>query len=280
MGSYFVVRPVRDAMGTVYGVDNLEELYTGTFIASFFLAPAYAFLASRIKLSTFLPWVYGFIAVTMLGFYALFQSFGQQQDRWVAAAFFIWVSTFNVLIISVFWSLMADTFSRTQAKRLFGFVAAGGTVGTIGGPALAALLVERRRHEHADADLGGRLRRHRLAGADARAGEATTARRRARRADDDAGSQAGRQSARGLHAAVPVALPADDRPVHPADDHDLHDHLLPARRPHHQGVREPRGADPRLRDDRSRREQHHRVPAALRHRPPDRALRGHRGPAS
>jgi AAA family ATP:ADP antiporter len=141
MGSYFVVRPVRDAMGTVYGVDDLEQLYTGTFIASFFLAPAYAFLASRIRLSTFLPWVYGFIAVTMLGFYALFEAWGGQQDRWVAAGFFVWVSTFNVLIISVFWSLMADTFSRTQAKRLFGFVAAGGTVGTIGGPALAALLV-------------------------------------------------------------------------------------------------------------------------------------------
>ena len=83
MGSYFVVRPVRDAMGTVYGVRSLEELYTGTFIASFFLAPAYAFLASRIKLATFLPWVYGFIAVTMLGFYALFEARGGQQDRWV-----------------------------------------------------------------------------------------------------------------------------------------------------------------------------------------------------
>lgn len=141
MGSYFIVRPVRDAMGTVYGVANLQELYTGTFLASFVLAPAYAFLASRIRLATFLPWVYGFIAVTMVLFFGLFETVEQQQDRWVAALFFVWVSTFNVLIISVFWSLMADTFSRTQAKRLFGFIAAGGTVGTIGGPALAALLV-------------------------------------------------------------------------------------------------------------------------------------------
>lgn len=141
MGSYFIVRPVRDAMGTVYGVANLQELYTGTFAASFVVAPAYAFLASRIRLATFLPWVYGFIAATMVAFYALFEATGTQQDRWVAALFFVWVSTFNVLIISVFWSLMADTFSRTQAKRLFGFIAAGGTVGTIGGPALAALLV-------------------------------------------------------------------------------------------------------------------------------------------
>ena len=141
MGSYFIVRPVRDAMGTVYGVANLQELYTGTFVVSFVVAPAYAFLASRIRLATFLPWVYGFIAVTMVVFYALFETVEQQQDRWVAALFFVWVSTFNVLIISVFWSLMADTFSRTQAKRLFGFLAAGGTVGTIAGPALAASLV-------------------------------------------------------------------------------------------------------------------------------------------
>ncbi|HUU36002.1 MAG TPA: MFS transporter [Vicinamibacterales bacterium] len=141
MGSYFIVRPVRDAMGTVYGVANLQELYTGTFVVSFVVAPAYAFLASRIRLATFLPWVYGFIAVTMVVFYGLFETVEQQQDRWVAALFFVWVSTFNVLIISVFWSLMADTFSRTQAKRLFGFLAAGGTVGTIAGPALAASLV-------------------------------------------------------------------------------------------------------------------------------------------
>jgi AAA family ATP:ADP antiporter len=52
------------------------------------------------------------------------------------------VSTFNILIISVFWTFMADIFSRTQAKRLFGFVAAGGTLGGIAGPALATLLVK------------------------------------------------------------------------------------------------------------------------------------------
>ena len=122
MGSYFIVRPVRDAMGTVYGVGNLQELYTGTFAASFVLAPAYAWLASRIRLATFLPWVYGFIAVTMVGFFGLFETVEQQQDRWVAALFFVWVSTFNVLIISVFWSLMADTFSRSQADLQYFYV--------------------------------------------------------------------------------------------------------------------------------------------------------------
>jgi AAA family ATP:ADP antiporter len=141
-GSYSIVKPVRDAMGTVYGMENIQELFTGTFIASFLFAPLYSGLAARIRLATFLPWVYGFVAVTILVFYGLFTTVEQQQDRWIAAAFYIWVSTFNILIISVFWTFMADIFSRTQAKRLFGFVAAGGTVGGIVGPLLATSLVK------------------------------------------------------------------------------------------------------------------------------------------
>jgi AAA family ATP:ADP antiporter len=106
------------------------------------LAPVYSGLAARIRLSTFLPWVYGFVAASILLFYALFQSVTQaDQVRWIAAAFYVWVSTFNILIISVFWTFMADIYSRTQAKRLFGFVAAGGTLGGIAGPAIATFLV-------------------------------------------------------------------------------------------------------------------------------------------
>jgi len=140
-GSYSIVKPVRDAMGTVYGVAHLQELFTGTFIMSFLFAPLYSGLAARIRLAVFLPWVYGFIAVSLLVFYALFLRV--TEDRWVAAVFYVWVSTFNVLIISVLWSFLADTFSREQAKRLFGFIAAGVTIGGIAGPAAAAFLVKR-----------------------------------------------------------------------------------------------------------------------------------------
>src|SRR5579862_1313215 len=141
-GSYSVIKPVRDAMGTVYGVAHLQELFTATLLASLVFAPLYSGLVSKIKLSTFLPWVYGFVAVSIVVFYGLFAR-ASDQDRWIAAAFYVWVSTFNMLIISVFWTFMADTFSRTQAKRLFGFVAAGGTLGGIVGPALTTLLATR-----------------------------------------------------------------------------------------------------------------------------------------
>src|SRR5882672_5976779 len=96
-GSYSIVKPVRDAMGTVYGMASIQELFTGTFIASFLFAPLYSWLASRIKLSTFLPCVYGFVGLSILIFYVLFES-ADGKDRTEAAAFYIWVSTFNILI--------------------------------------------------------------------------------------------------------------------------------------------------------------------------------------
>ena len=140
MTSYFILRPLRDTMGTVYGVAHLQELFTGTFLLSLIVAPVFAGLASRIRLASFLPWVYGFIAITLVAFYFLF--LGAVHERWIAAGFYVWVSTFNLLTISVFWSLMADIFSGDQAKRIFGFIAAGGTIGTIAAPAFTVLFVD------------------------------------------------------------------------------------------------------------------------------------------
>jgi len=140
MTSYFILRPLRDTMGTIYGVGHLQELFTGTFLLSLIVAPVFAGLASRIRLASFLPWVYGFIAITLVAFYFLF--LGAVHERWIAAGFYVWVSTFNLLTISVFWSLMADIFSGDQAKRIFGFIAAGGTIGTIAAPAFTVLFVD------------------------------------------------------------------------------------------------------------------------------------------
>jgi ATP:ADP antiporter, AAA family len=140
--SYAVVKPVRDAMGTVWGARHLQELFLATFLLSVVVSPLYAVLSARVKLSAFLPWIYGIVAVSVLAFYVLFSG-GHYQERWLAAGFFVWVSTFNLLILSVFWSFMADLFSRAQAKRLFGFIAAGGTAGNILGPAIVDFLAKR-----------------------------------------------------------------------------------------------------------------------------------------
>ena len=139
LGSYYILRPLRDAMGTVYGVDDLEVLWTYTFIFSFIAVPVFGFFASRMRLSALLPWTYGFFVINILIFYVLFEH--MPENRTLAGVFYCWTSVFNMLIVSVFWSFMADIFSRQQAKRIFGFVAAGGSVGAVAGPSLTAVLV-------------------------------------------------------------------------------------------------------------------------------------------
>jgi len=137
--SYYILRPMRDEMGVAGGVENLQWLFTGTFIAMLVMVPLFGWITSRYSRATFLPMVYGFFIINLLIFYLLFSS--DVADVWVARIFFIWVSVFNLFVVSVFWSFMTDIFSNRQARRLFGFIAAGGTAGALVGPALTAALV-------------------------------------------------------------------------------------------------------------------------------------------
>jgi len=138
--SYYILRPMRDEMGIAGGVENLQWLFSGTFIAMLAMVPLFGWLTARYSRAVFLPVVYGFFITNLLLFYILFKS--DLTAAWVARAFFIWVSVFNLFVVSVFWSFMTDIFSNRQARRLFGFIAAGGTAGALVGPALTAILVE------------------------------------------------------------------------------------------------------------------------------------------
>jgi AAA family ATP:ADP antiporter len=139
LSGYYVLRPVRDAMGIESGVHNLPWLFSGTFVAMLAAVPLFGWAAARWRRGTLLPAVYGFFAVHLVLFYAALRS-GFAPTA-VAGAFFIWVSVYNLFVVSLFWSFMVDVFDDRQAKRLFGFVAAGGSAGALAGPALAALLV-------------------------------------------------------------------------------------------------------------------------------------------
>ncbi len=138
--SYYIIRPMRDEMGILGGVENLQWLFTGTLLVMIAIVPAFGWVSSRFPRRKFLPYVYGFFISMLLLFYVLMG--GEQTPAAVARAFFIWTSVFNLFVVSVFWSFMADIYSNAQARRLFGFIAAGGTVGALAGPAIAALLVQ------------------------------------------------------------------------------------------------------------------------------------------
>lgn len=140
LGGYYILRPIRDEMGVTAGIDQMHWLFTGTFVAMLLVVPAFGWLTSRYRRQQFLPYSYYFFIANILAFYALFES--GIAVRQVAAGFFIWLSVFNLFVVSVFWSFMNDLFSNRQARRLFGFIAAGGTLGAIAGPAVTASLVQ------------------------------------------------------------------------------------------------------------------------------------------
>jgi ATP:ADP antiporter, AAA family len=140
LGSYYILRPVRDTVATVVGVGQLQQLFTATFIGTLVASAIYAALASRIRLTRLLPGTFWFWLGNVALFAVLFRF--SPENRWLGAAYYVWFSVTNLFMISVFWSLMVDVFSATQATRLFAFIAAGGAVGAIAGPLLTRLLVK------------------------------------------------------------------------------------------------------------------------------------------
>ncbi|HYW93250.1 MAG TPA: MFS transporter [Gammaproteobacteria bacterium] len=139
--SYYVLRPVRDEMGIRGGVDNLQWLFSATFIAMLAAVPLFSAVAARYPRRRLLPVVYLFFIVCIGGFW-LWLGTGHAID-WAARCFFVWLSVFNLFVVSVFWSFLADLFDDEQATRLFGAIAAGGSAGAILGPALTAALAQR-----------------------------------------------------------------------------------------------------------------------------------------
>jgi len=138
--AYYIIRPLRDEMGILGGIKNLPWVFTGTFLVVLAMVPLYGWVSSRFARKKFLPLVYLFFIVNLLVFYLLFHY--DVSPSTVAQSFFIWVSVFNLFVISVFWSFMSDIYDKDQAKRLFGTIAAGGTSGAIVGPILTTGLAQ------------------------------------------------------------------------------------------------------------------------------------------
>ncbi|MEN4902483.1 MFS transporter [Luteimonas sp. TWI1437] len=157
---YYVLRPVRDAMGAstdavaifpgfmldwaasrgiALGEFTLQVLFTGTFFVMLVLQPLYGALVSRFPRRVFLPVVYLIFIACLMAFRWAFDSALPGRG----ALFFIWIAVFNLFAVSVFWSFMADVFDDAHAKRCYGYIGAGGTIGAFLGPLITTLLVGR-----------------------------------------------------------------------------------------------------------------------------------------
>lgn len=135
---YFMLRPIRETMGIQAGVNQLQWLFTATFLATLAVVPLFGWLSARVARATLVSWVYAIFALTMAGFGGLLHL--QPDSVWTARAFYVWLSVFNLFVVSIAWSLMADVFRLESAKRLFALIAAGASAGGLCGPLLGAVL--------------------------------------------------------------------------------------------------------------------------------------------
>ncbi len=140
LSSYYIMRPIRDEMGVAGGVNNLQWLFTGTLLGMVALNLPFAYLVKTLPRRRFIPLTYRFFALNIILFAALLYLADTAQTVWIGRAFFIWVSVYNLFVVSIFWQMNVDLFSPEQGKRLFGFIAAGATLGAIVGSALTAAL--------------------------------------------------------------------------------------------------------------------------------------------
>ncbi|MGU3666919.1 NTP/NDP exchange transporter [Methylobacterium sp. A49B] len=142
LAAYYVLRPIRDQMGVAGGIENLPWLFTATLVGMLSLNLPFAYLVKRMPRARFVPITYRFFAANILAFALTLYLAPPEWGVWIGRVFFVWLSIFNLFVVSIFWATIVDVFSNAQGKRLFGFIAAGATVGAIAGSATTALLAK------------------------------------------------------------------------------------------------------------------------------------------
>ncbi len=140
LGSYFAVRPVRETIATILGRDAVADLWLYTAVFSIAIVPIYGWLVANIRRSILLPVIYGLVAAIMVWIGALLGA--NEIHEGTGAFFYVWISVLNLMLVSIFWSFLLEMFSSEQTKRLFGFIAAGGTLGALVGPLTTRLAAE------------------------------------------------------------------------------------------------------------------------------------------
>jgi AAA family ATP:ADP antiporter len=141
LAGYFVLRPVRETLGLTGGPDKLPLLFTGSLVAMVVLTPLFAWLVTRYPRRVFIPAVYAISIVCLAALWLVLRNTSLEKGTPQAYAFYIFLSVFNLFVVSVFWAFMADIWNLEQAKRLFGVIGAAGTFGAISGASVTAAFV-------------------------------------------------------------------------------------------------------------------------------------------
>jgi len=139
--AYYMIRPVRDSLAAGLPRGEIQHLALIVFGVMLAVVPLFGALVARLRRRVLVPLSYAFFTTNLLVFAWVFLD--QSALLWAGRVFYIWITIFNLFVVSVFWSFMTDTWNREQSGRLFGIVAAGGSLGGLAGPVLTTGIVER-----------------------------------------------------------------------------------------------------------------------------------------
>ena len=130
LAGYYITKPIRDSIGAS-NMDALPWMFTATLVAMLIANAAFAATVARMSRRKFIPLAYGFFIVVFGLFFIAMRSRPEAEQVWIGRGFFVWVSVFNLFNTAIFWAFMTDLFTVEQGKRLYGFIAVGGTLGAI-----------------------------------------------------------------------------------------------------------------------------------------------------
>ena len=129
--AYYIVKPIRDTIAASGRLEALPWMFTATLVVMLIANAIYAAIVARFERRTFIPFAYAFFILVLLLFFALMGKGSSARQVWTGRAFYVWVSVFNLFNTAIFWAFMTDLFTVEQGKRLYGFIAVGGSLGAI-----------------------------------------------------------------------------------------------------------------------------------------------------
>jgi len=130
---YYILRPIRDSIAASNRLETLPWMFTATLVAMLLANVLFAAVVARMPRRKFIPLAYGFFIFNLGLFFVLMRGSPPEEQVWIGRGLYVWVSVFNLFNTAIFWAFMTDLFTVEQGKRLYGFIAVGGSLGAIAG---------------------------------------------------------------------------------------------------------------------------------------------------
>ncbi len=140
MTAYNIVKPItRSKFISDLGADNLPWVQLGAGILIGIIMQFYSRAIAWVPRRWAVPVTQAGCIALLMAFWVLFTA-GYQ---WASVGFYVLGLILGILLISQFWTLANDIYDPRQAKRLFGFIGGGSSLGGATGAAITAIIVTR-----------------------------------------------------------------------------------------------------------------------------------------